>query len=228
MKIIKKFILLIMFILLFKNASANPLTTIQNCADEKILNEKLMSLNEWEVINSYDAILKEHTNRLKKHKSIIAIIEEELNYLSKINFVQFQDEFRKFSLEIPFLVVLFGKYFDTFQWNDYNENLMQEKRILSDYFIDYNKTKSSLQTMLKTHQFLKVEVVNKINELKKIGKIEYNLSSNKKFKKKNQKLKNMIEKNLDDKMLNKNYNLQFFTCEKERVKSPISFDYKWK
>lgn len=224
----KQFLLLIIFIFLFKSANANPLISIQNCANSKESNKQSRSLNKWSAMNSYDEILKGHNSILAKHKQIINIIEEELNYLSKINFTELQDQHLENSLFLPFLAVLFTNNQNDLKWDEFNENSRLDKRILSDYFQDFKKTKSSLEKKLKTHQMLETKEIDKINELKKMGSEKYNIILNKKIKEKKQKLKNLLKKSFDDKMLKKSYNKYFFQCEKKRVIAPITFDYKWK
>ena len=234
MKIIKRLFTLIIFTLfLLKSVYADEKISYQNCANKKETDKQSNYLNNWISLNSYDAILKEHYNNLKKHKLTISIIEEELNYLSKINFVELQDQYLKSSLELPFLTVLFGNHtyylqlYDL-QWDEFNDESKLEKRIYSDFFKDYEKTKTSLETKFKNHQILKKETVDTINELEKMGYEKYDVFLNKKINDKKNNLKMFLNKNLDDKMLNKSYNEYFLECEKERVAAPITFDYKWK
>ena len=228
MKITKQVLFLIIFVFLFNSANANPLISIQNCADSKESNKQSKSLNKWLAMNTYDEILKGHNSILNKHKQIINIIEEELNYLSKINFTELQDQHLENSLFLPFLTVLFANNQNNLKWDEFNENARLDKRIISDYFKDFKKTKSSLEKKLKTHQILETKEINKINELKKMGTEKYNVILNKKIKEKKQKSKNLLKKSLDVKMLKKSYNKYFFECEKKRVIAPITFDYTWK
>lgn len=228
MKLIKKFIYLLVFVLLFKNVSANPLISLQNCADAKELNEQLKSLDKMVALNSYDVILKEHMIKLNEHKLNIKIIEEELDYLSKINFIELQNKYLENSLDISYLTVLFRNSSQVLKWGKLDPSLRLEKRILSDFFKDYKKTKKSLEAEIKTQKNLKTSKENKINKIKKMGQEKYNIFLDKKINEKKNFLKNLIAKNLDDKMLNKSYNNHFFECEKIRVIAPMTFDYKWK
>jgi len=228
MKLIKKFIYLLVFVLLFKNASANPLISLQNCADAKETNEQLKSIDKMVALNSYDAILKEHMIRLNEHKLSIKIIKEEIDYLSKINFIELQNKYLENSLDISYLTVLFRNSSQVLTWGKLDPNLRLEKRILSDFFKDYKKTKKSLEAELKTQKNLKTSKENKINKIKKMGEEKYNIFLDKKINEKKNFLKNLIAKNLDDKVLNKSYNKHFFECEKKRVIAPMTFDFKWK
>jgi len=228
MKLIKQFFILIIFILLFKNASANPLISLQNCADKKESNNQLKSLNKWVALNSYDSILKGYMIRLKEQKLIINIIKQELDYLSKINFIELQNKYLENSLDISYLTVLLENSSRDLEWGKFNPNVKLEKRILSDFFKDFKKTKTSLETKLKTYKILETKEENKINKIIKMGEEKYNVFFNKKINEKKQNLKNLINKNFEDKMLSKRYNKQFFECEKKRVIAPITFDYEWK
>lgn len=228
MKITKQFFFLIIFIFLFKSANANQLISIQNCANSKELSKQTKSLNKWIALNSYDETLKKHNSILNKSKQIIKIIEEELNYLSKINFTELQDKHLENSLFLPFLNVLFSNNQNDLKWDLFNENARLNKRIISDYFKDFKKTKSSLKKELKTQQILETKEINKINKLKKVGVEKYNIILNKKIKEKKQNLKDLLTKSFDDKMLKKSYYKYFFECEKKRVMAPITFDYTWK
>jgi hypothetical protein len=225
---IKRYLFLIVLILFVSNiTNANPLITIQKCADDKGTKEQLNFLAKWESLNTYEALLKIHSTNLSGHEEIIKIVEEELEYLSKINFIELQDEYLKHSSDVPHLRTLFGIYTDDVKWDDDDKNARLNKRIRSDFFKDYTRTKLSLEEKLRKHKVWEYQVNDEINKLKEMGEKKYNISFNKKIEEKRTNLENLLSQSLENKLKNENYKTYFFECEKERVTAPITFDYKW-
>ena len=72
-------------------ANVDPLYVIENCADKKKSDIQLIVFNDWASENSYDTLMEKHSTKWNRHRKIVEIIEEELEYLSAINFTKLQN-----------------------------------------------------------------------------------------------------------------------------------------
>jgi hypothetical protein len=225
---IKIYIFSIILILFFsKITNANPLKTIQNCADQKGTDEQLIYLSNWQSLNSYHSLLKKHSTNWYRHREIVEIIEEELKYLSEINFTELQNKYLRYSSNLPYLRTLWWTYYDAVKWADDNENDRLNKRIRSNFFKDHAKTKSNLERKLRNHKTWANQEKNETYKLKEIGKKKYNIKFNKTYDEKKKNMKKFLNQSLKVKLQNEKYETYFSECEKERVKAPITFDNKW-
>ena len=250
---IKKFIFTIILILFFSNISnadisdADILKKIQFCADtirtieadKKRKNDQLNYPTKSDNYNYYLELLKKHSTNSRMHREIIEIVEEELKYLSEINFIKLQGDYLKFSSNLPFIETLFLSYYDDVRWADDEENIIKlNKRIRSDYFKDFSITKRSLEEKLKKHKAWEVQEIEETNKLKEMGEKNYNSkiyktieSQNETSDRKNiiflEKLRKFLEQDLKTKLQDKDYEKNFIGCEYSRNGAPITFDNKW-
>jgi|TARA_B110000037_G_C16986647_1_gene451330 hypothetical protein len=210
-------------------ANVDPLYVIENCADKKKSDIQLIVFNDWASENSYDTLMEKHSTKWNRHRKIVEIIEEELEYLSAINFTKLQNEYLQYSSDLPYIQTLFWTYyFDDVKWAEDNENVRLNKRIRSDFFKDFEQTKANLEEKLRNDSALEIKEREETNKLIEMGEKKHNIKANAIITEMKKNLENFLKMSFSDKLKNDIYETYFFDCEKERVGAPISFDNKWK
>ena len=211
----KYFLIFFVFLLFSCDQVDRTAKKIEKCADSKAESLFKKKIFEYELNNTYFSIKKKKSGFLLREKVIAQIIHKELSYLNEIKdqFYNIKSEnidiINKLNYNLKYMRTRWWSYDEAVEWAKDTESERFSKRIKSDFFEDYDKTKKRLENLLYFHRSMILMYETELDTKSK---------ENKKF------LKNKI----DIKLQKRFYEQYFQTCEKQREESPILFDKKWK
>jgi len=205
---------------------------IESCSDATVKKDHQRQLDQYYFDNNYSSVKKKLSRNLIRHKAILDILEKELKYLLSIedNFYTIKNENKRYSryYSLKYMRTKMWSRYTPEIWAKYSETELQDKRIKSDFYEDFNATKKNLEGKIISHKGWAKGADNKLEKLKNKGEKLVNSDMEKFRDKMKKRQKKFLNSSLKTKLERNTYEKYFILCEKRRTESPIMFDKKWK
>ena len=227
----KYFLIFFVFLLFSCDQVDRTAKKIEKCADSKAESLFKKKIFEYELNNTYFSIKKKKSGFLLREKVIAQIIHKELSYLNEIKdqFYNIKSEnidiINKLNYNLKYMRTRWWSYDEAVEWAKDTESERFSKRIKSDFFEDYDKTKKRLENLLSFHRSMILMYETELSNLNEAG---FNKNLAEKLDTKSKENKKFLKNKIDIKLQKRFYEQYFQTCEKQREESPILFDKKWK